>query len=165
MPFAGHAGAALIVAGLFGLNPLLVLLGSLIPDLDAVIQLFGVKWTSGHRKITHSLLFLNLFLVSAVFFPVMLPVAIGLVTHFVTDLDHWGLPLFYPFSSKCYSVMKVDHKRGNDYDSAEHCISEWFKRRDWKFYFEWGLLGLGIFLTWGYWVSLLSFLLGIIFIN
>jgi len=157
MPFAGHAGLSLVIAGLFNLNPLLVLIGGLIPDLDSLFVFFSPGFTKYHRKITHSLLFLNLILVSAVFFPIMIPIVIGLSAHYIVDLDHWGIPLFYPFSEKRYSVMKVTNKKA--YDKGVDCVSDWFKKRGVGFWLEWILLGLGITLTWSYWVNLLNYLL------
>lgn len=154
MPFAGHAGLSLITSLLTGFNPLLVLIGSVIPDLDSVVSFFGVSFNKVHRKITHSLLFLIMLLLSSIFVPLLLPIAIGVIIHLVADLDHCGVSLLYPFSKKRYSVLKINNK--NEYDSVTKCLKAFFKQHYLKFVAEVALLVTGLMLSWGYWASLFN---------
>lgn len=154
MVFAGHVGAALIIAYLFNLNPLLTTLGGVLPDLDAIFYFFGKSWVEAHRKVTHSLFLpLTLFMFS-INIPYLLPVAVGTIIHFVTDIDQWGIPLFFPFSNKRYTFFKksskVEHMGPVDY------IKKWFRERDWTFYLEWVLFGLGVYLNMDYLIGLLK---------
>jgi membrane-bound metal-dependent hydrolase YbcI (DUF457 family) len=157
MPFAGHAGLALIVSSLTGLNPLLVVIGSLIPDFDSILSFFGASLSKVHRKGTHSLLFFIVLLFSSIFIPLLLPISIGVIVHLVADLDHWGLPLFYPFSRKRYSVLKVDQR--NKHESVGGYLKDFFTKHYLKFLGEVTLLIVGLFLTWGYWMNFFNNLL------
>lgn len=154
MVFAGHVGVALIIAYLFRLNPLLAVIGGVLPDLDSILFFFGVKWTTAHRKITHSLLFLTPFVILSLFVPIAWALVAGLVTHLAMDLDHWGVPFLYPFIKREYSVMKIDHHLGNEFDSPIDAIKEFFKTR--KAVIEFIILIVGVALTWDYWINLLN---------
>jgi len=97
----GHLGGGLIAAGLTGLNSWIIILGAIIPDLDAVPYLFGVPYRKTHRTITHS-----------IFMPLLtalisLPLAIGVLSHLILDfLFYPGIKLFYPFSQREFYVYK-----------------------------------------------------------
>lgn len=159
MVFAGHVGIALILAYLFNLNPLLTTLGGVLPDLDAIFYFIGKSWVEAHRKVTHSIFLpLTLFIFS-INIPYLFPVGVGVLIHFATDIDEWGLPLFFPFSNKRYTFFKKDNR-------VEHAgpvgfIKKWFRERGWTFYLEWMLLIIGIILNWDYLIGLLK-LLGLI---
>lgn len=157
--FAGHAGVALITAFLLGIDPLIALIGGFLPDVDSITFLLKIKWNKGHRKITHSLLFLAPFVILSFINPFFLPLAVGILTHYVTDLDYWGIPLFYPFTNKYYSINKVDHTKS--FDSPDKYLKDFFKKRGKRFWIEWGLLAVGILLNRNYLTALLNTLLGI----
>ncbi len=162
MIFAGHVGMALIAAFLFKLDPLLMVIGGVLPDFDVFLSFIGFKWGSVHRKFTHSLLFPALLFVFSFWFPVLIPVSVGVLVHFIGDLDHWGLPLFYPFSGKFYSLIKVNHHSHN-FKSALEGVINWFSNRGSMFWFEWSLFIIGFFLTIDYWINLISFLLNLVY--
>ena len=95
--FPGHAGVALLIAGLTGLNPWLLIIGAMIPDLDTIPYLFGVPYRRTHRTITHSAF---MPLLSLFISPV---IALGVLSHLIVDLITFpGVKLFYPFSDKEY---------------------------------------------------------------
>ena len=143
MTFAGHIGLALIVAYILRIDPVLTMAGAVLPDTDVVLSFF-FPFEKVHRKFTHSLLFLLIFGMLSFFFPVLFPVVIGIVTHFIADLDKWGLPLFWPLSSRHYSLTRISHK--HNLSSPQEGVLAWFKRRGPEFWLEWLLLGSGIFL-------------------
>ncbi len=153
MPFAGHAGIALITSWLLGINPLITLIGGVLPDLDVVLTMLGVNFNKAHRKITHSLLFI-IILLPLLLTPSGYPLIIGVITHLITDLDHWGLPLLYPLSNKHYSIMSINHSK--NLSSTNEGIIKWFTNRGIKFWIEWALLIIGLILTRDYWLKLLS---------
>lgn len=161
IPFAGHAGTALIIAWLFNLDPLLVLIGSVLPDIDMILILFKTPWEKAHRKITHSLLFLLPFIILSLINPFFIPILIGLITHFITDLDHWGIPLFYPFNKKDYSIIKIKHNKKNSYSGPKHVLFSFFKKHDYKFWIEFALLAIGITLNWNYITNFIGAILGL----
>ena len=154
IPFAGHAGIALIIAFLLKTDPLITVIGSILPDLDSLTVLFKIKWTEGHRKITHSLLFLTPFIILSIINPLFTSLLIGVITHYISDLDSWGIPLLYPFSNKYYSIVKVNHSKS--FDKPEKYINEFFKKRGLRFYIEWLLLIIGIILNWSYITNLIG---------
>ena len=158
IPFVGHAGVALIIAFLLRIDPLLTVIGSFIPDIDFVTSLLKVKWSKGHRRLTHSLLFITLFIVLSLVSPFFIPLAVGLATHYATDLDSWGIPLFYPFNNKYYSIKKINH--GKSFENPQAYIKEFFRKRGLMFWIEWALLALGIILNWGYIAALVKTMLG-----
>lgn len=154
MLFAGHVGVALIIAYLLRINPLLTVIGAVIPDLDVLPFYLGMGFNKIHRKISHSFLVpVSIFLLS-IPFPILLPIGIGVISHFITDLDHWGIPILYPFIKKEFSIIKVKHDDGNTYQSPGVVIKYWFSSRGWKFWLEWALLLIGVFLTLDYWLGL-----------
>jgi len=90
-------------------------IANIAPDLDVVSGLKGPKcFYKYHREITHSLLgatVLGLLISAGIYFftplhnwwAVLAMVFAGLFCHLLMDsLTPWGLPLFYPFSSKKY---------------------------------------------------------------
>lgn len=101
----------------------LVLFGSLLPDLDTPKSKLGRKvpiisypmnWIFGHRKITHSLLFVVITLILGILigqalkltFSLQIALAIGTLSHILGDyVTNNGVPLFAPFSKKRYKFF------------------------------------------------------------
>lgn len=137
----GHLGVGLIIAALArfnSLDALLVVIGSVIPDLDTIPYLFGVDYRKTHRTITHSIF---IPLITAL---ISIPLTIGLVIHLLFDLMFYpGTKLFYPFSNREFYFFKG--KRKKYYDPAL-LIHDWFNNKRVMF-FEFFLLILGVFLT------------------
>jgi membrane-bound metal-dependent hydrolase YbcI (DUF457 family) len=154
MVFAGHVGLALVFAYLLKLDPLLVLIGAVLPDFDALPSVFGIKFGKTHRKITHSLLIPLLLLFLSNWFPILMPLSVGLLIHLLGDLDHWGAPLLYPLSKKYYSIMPVNHSI-KSYDSPIEGVIGWFNKRDLLFWIEWLMLITGLIITYDYWINLI----------
>lgn len=122
-PFT-HVLVGVGVAGLSGgklslLNPvhLGAMLGSLVPDLDIILQLKGdVTYLKHHRGSSHSIVgiavsALVIAAVLAVAFPgypvgtIFLWTFLGSVSHIFLDiLNSYGARIFWPLSSKMYSV-------------------------------------------------------------
>jgi len=153
MTFAGHIGISLIVAFFLNLNPLLTLIGGVLPDLDILLFFLGKSWNKAHRKLSHSLLVPVVLLILSLFFPILLPVLIGVIVHLFADMDSWGVPLFYPFVKREFSFFKMNHETGLNHPIDY--IKVWFKNRGRKFYLEWALLVIGLILTWDYWIKLI----------
>jgi len=100
----------------FGVASLVTMvISNIAPDLDVVAGIRGPKtFYKYHREVTHSLLgavILWALISSGVYFftplnnlgAVVAMVGAGLAGHLLMDsLTPWGLPLFYPFSSKKY---------------------------------------------------------------
>lgn len=153
MIFAGHLGIALITAYLIRQDPLLLAIGGILPDLDAILSILGASFGKTHRKITHSLILPITTGVLSIWLPILIPITIGIIIHFITDMDHWGIPLLYPLKKEEYSLFKMDHTK--NYKTTSDAIKEWFKNRDKKFYLEWALLIIGIILTKDYFINLI----------
>ena len=128
MMLLGHVGLALIFSKIFGTNPLLTALGGILPDFDSIGFFLGIKWSKIHRKFTHSLLFLLivglLSLIASPFFAI----SIGVISHFIGDLDRWGIPLFYPFYKSEISIMRMDHS--NDGGTPYDFLKKWVRSRE-----------------------------------
>jgi len=118
-----HGLMGTMMAGLglkkkFGfLSMITMVIANIAPDLDVITGLRGPKtFYKYHREVTHSLLgaFILWILISAgvyLFTPldnlfvVAAMVGAGLAAHLLMDsLTPWGLPLFYPFSSKKFGL-------------------------------------------------------------
>ena len=104
LPFPGHIGLALIISAITGLNPLLLVIGACLPDLD---MLFYAKYryTRGnpHRAFSHSI-FAPLILL-----PFSFTLTVGVISHIVADYFVYpGLRLFYPFKKKWYYPFDGD---------------------------------------------------------
>ena len=153
MIFAGHTGIALIAAYLIKQDPLLMLIGGVMPDLDAILSILGANFGKTHRKITHSIILPIITGILSIWLPAFIPITIGVLIHFITDMDHWGIPLLYPIIKDEYSLIKIDHSKS--YKTTKEAIKEWFKNRDAKFYIEWALLIIGIIINWGYIINIL----------
>lgn len=116
-----HGLMGTMMAGLglqhkFGMaSTVTMIIANIAPDLDVVTGIKGPKtFYKYHREVTHSLLgaVVLWILISAgvyLFTPldnlmaVMVMVGAGLAGHLLMDsLTPWGLPLFYPFTSKKY---------------------------------------------------------------
>lgn len=116
-----HGLMGTIMAGLglkkkFGFISLVIMvIANIAPDLDVVTGLKGPKtFYKYHREVTHSLLgavILWLLITGGVylftplhnFLVIATSVGAGLIGHLLLDsLTPWGLPLFYPFTSKKY---------------------------------------------------------------
>ncbi|MEM3127152.1 MAG: metal-dependent hydrolase [Candidatus Woesearchaeota archaeon] len=89
----------------------LILLGSLLPDLDHPNSKLGRKFWPlskifnlifGHRGFFHSLLFVIFIFISVSYFSIIfaLAISIGILTHLLSDaLTVSGVALFYPISN------------------------------------------------------------------
>lgn len=97
-----HLQAGLTTAVITGASPInvaIMLIGSILPDIDKGISLLGrynlFAFTLSHRGITHSLvLLLPLYYLSE-------PLAIGMATHIILDmLNPTGVTLFWPIPFK-----------------------------------------------------------------
>ncbi|MDN5292834.1 MAG: inner membrane protein [Eubacteriales bacterium] len=96
-----------------------LVLASMAPDFDGVVMLKGARaFYKYHREITHSLVGATAiglvlaaglsFLFPLTFFQGLGVSALGMALHLLMDsLTPWGVPLFYPFSSKKYSFNLV----------------------------------------------------------
>ncbi|PKM80636.1 MAG: hypothetical protein CVU89_12945 [Firmicutes bacterium HGW-Firmicutes-14] len=117
----GLMGSMMAGAGLqekFGIAGLATMvISNIAPDLDIVAGLKGPKtFYKYHREITHSLLGAGVLWVLITlgvyfftpldsFWAILAMVGAGLAGHLLIDsLTPWGLPLFYPFSSKKYGL-------------------------------------------------------------
>lgn len=121
MDLISHGLMGTMMAGLglnkkFGLiSTVTMVIANIAPDLDVVTFIKGPKtFYKYHREVTHSLLgsvVLWLLITTGVYFftpfnnlpVIMAMVGLGLMGHLLLDsLTPWGLPLFYPFTSKKY---------------------------------------------------------------
>lgn len=121
MDLISHGLMGTMMAGLglkqkFGLaGTVTMIISNIAPDLDVVTGIKGPKtFYKYHREVTHSLLGAGILwvLISLgvyLFTPlnnmaaVFVMVGAGLAGHLLVDsLTPWGLPLFYPFTSKKY---------------------------------------------------------------
>ncbi len=108
--FPGHFGVGLIFSGLTGLNTLLVLIGSILPDLDVLPYFFGIKYRKTHRTFMHSIFFPLLIL------PFSAPLCLGILVHLLMDLMTYpGLKLFYPLSNREIFLYKGSFKKYEDF--------------------------------------------------
>ncbi|WP_418790582.1 metal-dependent hydrolase [Phosphitispora sp. TUW77] len=122
MDLISHGLMGTMMAGLglnhkFGLaGTVTMIVANIAPDLDVVAGLKGPKtFYKYHREITHSLLgavVLWALISGGIYFftplgslsAILVMVGAGLAGHLLMDsFTPWGLPLFYPFSSKKYS--------------------------------------------------------------
>lgn len=84
------------------------LLGSILPDLDAVLGM-GV-----HRKLLH-----NVFFVAALWYFGNIYLAVGTLLHILLDsLTKAGVAVFFPFSSKRYGLRITKNRGLLDYFTA-----------------------------------------------
>jgi len=134
MIFCGHIGVALIIAGLLKLDPIITLIGAVIPDLDALMFLTGKHWYKFHRKLTHSLLFLLAPLPFAGVPNIMIPLFFGILSHLIVDFIWYpGLRIFYPFSNKKYYIFDSIYSKWFKEDTPIIAIRNWFHRPKWFF--------------------------------
>ena len=107
--FPGHFGVGIIFSGLTGLSPIMLILGALLPDIDAIPILFGVDYRKTHRTITHSILMV---FISGIF---SIPLMIGVISHLLADLIFFpGIKLFYPFSKREFYILNGRFKKYYD---------------------------------------------------
>ena len=115
-----HLAFGLFVALLFPFSWLfvfLVLIGSLLPDLDSTKSKFGRKvkvigWLFGHRKFVHSIIFGVLLFVILYWFGfgyLGLGLLVGMFSHLVLDaFTKEGVRFFYPFKFKLRGLIKTN---------------------------------------------------------
>jgi hypothetical protein len=118
-----HVGLSAALAFLFRLNPVVLVLCGILPDIvDKPLAAMGI---GGGRFIGHTLLFAVV--VTGAFFlwkrKYGLAALIGLASHFVLDLNAL-IPWFYPFKQYHFMVTKLS-------------IAEWLKA-----YFTFSRLGI-----------------------
>ncbi len=133
----GHIGVALIFSRIFNTNPLWTALGGILPDFDTIGFLLGYKWSSVHRKFTHSLIFLLVCGLLSLVFPVFISITIGVISHFLMDLDKWGIPLFYPFYKGEVSIVKMDHSC--NHNAPFGFLYEWIRSK-------WAIIEISLFI-------------------
>ena len=78
----------------------------MIPDIDQKI-----KWL-GHRRQTHSILFLAMFWLLWMLYPsgVTIGMIMGIWSHMAIDmLNSKGIELYYPFNTKNYSLCSLKY--------------------------------------------------------
>ncbi|MCM3716616.1 metal-dependent hydrolase [Alkalihalobacillus oceani] len=133
----------------------LVLFGSLLPDMDTPKSRLGAKvplisyplfWLFGHRTWSHSLLFVIItavtgFLVGLVLhFPyyISLGISIGVLSHVIGDyFFDGGVPLFHPLSKRRYKfLITAKTRRPNSIGFSENIVvgilivlNSWFLMR------------------------------------
>jgi len=109
--------AAVVLAPFFSYGNIwrfgvLVLFGSLLPDIDHPQSRYGrkikpisypISWLFGHRGFMHSLYIPGIFLGSSLLFPALTPhliaVSIGYVAHLLSDaLTVQGIKFFHPLN-------------------------------------------------------------------
>jgi membrane-bound metal-dependent hydrolase YbcI (DUF457 family) len=138
--FPGHFGVGLIVSGLTKLSCVPILIGSVLPDIDGFLYLFGFDYRKTHRTFTHSI-FMPL-LVSIFSFPL----ALGIIFHMLVDLLFYpGIKMLYPISKQDFYFFKGQFKlHQNPFDFIKHEL-----KRKRFFAYEMGMLVIGIFLFLG----------------
>ena len=139
--FPGHFGLGLIICGITGftgMSALLVMIGSILPDLDTIPYLFGVGYRKTHRTFTHSMF---MPLITAF---ISAPLTLGIIVHLLFDLIPYpGVKLFFPFSSKEVYLYKGKLEK---YHDPKLLIKDWLHNK--RFIaFESSLLILGTFLV------------------
>jgi len=88
---------------LFNVNPLLSIVGSLIPDIDIIWgRYFKNNFWFSHRGFTHHFIIPLFLLFLAVFYEnlssILLPISIGYFSHLLADLlTINGIPLFFSY--------------------------------------------------------------------
>lgn len=138
LAFPGHFGVGLIIAGLTGFNPLLVIIGSLLPDLDAIPVFFGFNYRRNHRTLLH-----NVFVLSLTFL-ISLPLAVGYAFHLLVDLSTYpGIRLFHPFSKKEFFILRSNNKKY--YNPLSFMKDTMRNKRYLAFEFAIALIGVFIF--------------------
>lgn len=104
--FPGHFGFGLILAGLTNLDAVLVLIGSLLPDLDSILVLFGIPYRKAHRTFFHSIF------VPSILYLVSPALALGFIGHLFVDLWFYpGIKILLPFSEREFYFYKGDFKK------------------------------------------------------
>ncbi len=96
-----HAVFAWFIAVFFVLNPVVVMLFSLVPDADLILNV-------SHRTILHSLFFVIPFSAFLLFAgrSFALSALAGMLSHlFLDSLTVTGVPLFYPFLTSYFSLF------------------------------------------------------------
>ncbi len=137
LAFPGHFGVGLIFSRLADLNPLLVIIGSLLPDFDALPYFFGFDYRKNHRTFLHSM-FIPLIIAF-----ISIPVAIGIMLHLLVDLTTYpGIKLFYPLSDKEFFIYKSSNKK---YDNPINFIKDIVKNKRYLA-FETSIFLLGVLL-------------------
>lgn len=117
IPAITTSGAFIIVSG--------CILGSILPDIDSSHSIVNkpikpvghiINKLFGHRTIFHSLLFLALIyfliyvlnekgIITSINQNLLFGILLGVLSHFIMDfVTIQGIPLFYPFSRKRYSL-------------------------------------------------------------
>lgn len=116
------------VIGLIGLNAAenvdritegaFFLFGSILPDLDVFLMIFGKRfYLKNHQGFSHSLLLIPLFsiIITALLIPYidfswtnLLALALGMFVHIFLDYTNtYGITMFYPYNQKRFSLDSV----------------------------------------------------------
>ncbi|HWO75550.1 MAG TPA: metal-dependent hydrolase [Bacillus sp. (in: firmicutes)] len=119
---------SVFTCGIFQLNPqniiqsiiyfICILFGSILPDLDhpksklgskCILLSYPIYWVFGHRKATHSLLFVGIVAIISLIFSLLFGwslyypfgLTLGVFSHIIGDaLTNSGVPLLYPNKRK-----------------------------------------------------------------
>lgn len=102
----------------FGMGGMFFLIGSILPDLDVFLMLFGKRvYLKNHQGFSHSLVFLPLFslLITMLLIPFIpfawsnvFAIALGIMIHVLLDYSNtYGISLLYPISKKRFSLDSV----------------------------------------------------------
>jgi len=99
---------------IFNVNPLLSIVGSLIPDIDIIWgRYFKNNFWLSHRGITHHFIIPLILLTLSTFYNelsfVLLPVSIGYLSHLLADLlTINGIPLFFSYYPRIsFKILKT----------------------------------------------------------
>jgi len=99
---------------IFNVNPLLSIVGSLIPDIDIIWgRYFKNNFWLSHRGITHHFIIPLILLTLSTFYNelsfVLLPVSIGYFSHLLADLlTINGIPLFFSYYPRIsFKILKT----------------------------------------------------------
>ena len=88
-----HVAMGAFLAAYFGLDPIMVISGSIFPDIDTIFK---------HRKLLH-----NIFILAAAFW-YNYAFGIGVLSHYLLDmLTVMGVALFWPLSNKHYRILRL----------------------------------------------------------
>lgn len=102
----------------FGMGGVFFLIGSILPDLDVFLMLFGKRvYLKNHQGFSHSFVFLPLFslLIVVLLIPFVpfawsnvFAIALGILVHVLLDYSNtYGISLLYPFSKKRFSLDSI----------------------------------------------------------
>ncbi len=101
-----------------GMAGIFFLIGSIFPDLDVILMLFGKRfYLKNHQGVSHSLILLPIFsfLILTLFISLIpfswinfFALSLGILIHTLLDYSNtYGIKLFYPVSNKRFSLDAI----------------------------------------------------------